>query len=172
MRRRPEASEFFEYYRGYVAQVPEGDIVSILRAQSRESMALLERVTGAQAEYRYAPGKWSLKEVVAHLVDMEWVFFARALHFARKVDAALPGVEQEDAMAASNAAARPLSALLAEWRHLREAGALFLEGLEDDAWGRSGVASGHAVTVRALAYIIAGHERHHIGVMRERYLGQ
>lgn len=171
MRRRPEPSEYFEYYRGYIDRVPDGDIVSILRAQARETTALLDRVSDEKAAYRYAPGKWSLKEVVAHVLDLEWVFLARALHFARKVEGALPGVEQDDIIAVANVAARPLPSILAEWRHVREAGALFFEGLDDEAWGRRGVASGRTFTVRSLAYIVAGHERHHAGVIRERYLG-
>jgi hypothetical protein len=172
MRRRPELSEFFEYYCGYVSLVPEGDIVSILRAQAGESIAYLERVPADKVAYRYAPGKWSLGEVVAHVADIEWVFLARALHFARKVEGALPGVEQDDMIAASNAGARPLSSLLAQWKHLREAGALFFESLDDEAWGRTGIASGRSFTVRTIPYIIAGHERHHLNVIREKYLGQ
>lgn len=172
MRRRPEPSEYFEYYRGYIDLVPEGDILSILRAQAKETTAFLERVPEEEVARRYAPGKWSLGEVVAHVVDLEWVFLARALHFARKVEDALPGVEQDDMIVASNAAARPLSPLLAEWRHLREAGVLFFEGLGDDAWGRTGVASGRSFTVRTFPYLIAGHELHHLNVIREKYLGQ
>jgi hypothetical protein len=171
MRRRPEPSEYFEYYRAYVGLVPDGDIVSILRAQSEETSTLLKGISEEKAAYRYAPGKWTLKEVVLHTLDIEWVFTARALHFARGVEGALPGVEQDDMMVVANANARPLSALLAEWRSLRQAGTLFFEGLDDAGWGRTGVASGRTFTVRALAYIIAGHERHHVNVIREKYLG-
>lgn len=170
MRRRPEPSEYFEYYRGYVDKTPEGDIVSILRDQIRATTSLLAQIPDEKADFRYAPGKWSLKEVVAHVLDTEWVFTARALHFARKVPGALPGVEQDDMIAAANVSARPLSSLMAEWRHVREAGALFFDSLDDDAWGRTGTASGRSFTVRSLAYIIVGHERHHVGVIRERYL--
>lgn len=171
MHRRPDSSEFFEYYRAYIDLVPDGDIVATLRAQIAESAALLERVPAAKADYRYAPGKWSLTEVVAHLVDMEWVFTARALHFARKVEGALPGAEQEDMVAAMRGASYTLPALVAQWRHVREAGAMFFAGLDEEAWGRSGVASGRTFTVRTFPWIIAGHERHHLGVIRERYLG-
>jgi hypothetical protein len=170
MRRRPERSEFFEYYRGYVDLVPEGDITAILRAQVNESIALLDRVSEEQAAFRYAPGKWTLQEVVAHVVDLEWVFLARAVHFARSVAGELPGVEQDDMIAASSVGARQLPALLAQWRHLREAGVLFFEGLDDDAWGRTGVASGRTFSVRTFPYILAGHERHHMGVIREKYI--
>lgn len=172
MRRRPERSEYVEYYRPYVDLVPEGDIVSIMRAQLPETIAFLERVPEEKIAYRYAAGKWSLGEVVAHVLDIEWVFLARAFHFARQVEGPLPGVEQDDMIAVSNAGARPLSAMLAEWHSLREAGALFFESLGDDAWGRTGVASGRSFTVRTFPYLIAGHELHHMGVIRERYLAQ
>ncbi len=171
MRRRPDPSEYFEYYRRYVDLVPEGDVVSALRAQIRATTALLAQIPDEKADFRYAPGKWTLKEVVAHVLDTEWVFTARALHFARNVEGALPGVEQDDMIAAAGVADRSLGSLIAEWRHLREAGALFFESLSDEAWGRTGVASGRTFTVRAMPYIIAGHELHHVGVIREKYLG-
>ena len=170
MRRRPKNSEYVEYYRRYVGLIPEGDIVSTLRTQVRDAGALLEGLSEQASAYRYAPGKWSLKEVVAHVVDIEWVFTTRALHFARKVEGALPGVEQDDMIAASNPAARPLASVLSEWRHLREAGAFFFDSLDDDAWGRTGVASGNVFTVRSIAYIVAGHGQHHMNVIREKYL--
>jgi DinB superfamily len=171
MRRRPEPSEYFEYYRTYIDGVPEGDIVSILRAQSGETDALLMDISPQQAGFRYAPGKWTLQEVIRHVIDIEWVFTARALHFARAVEGALPGVEQDDIMVVANAGAHPLPVQLAELRNLRQAGAHFFDGLDNAGWGRSGVASGRKFTVRAIAYIIAGHERHHINVIREKYLG-
>ncbi len=170
MRRRPDPSEYFEYYRAYTGLVPDGDIVSILRAQFEDTAALLKDIAEEKAKFRYAPGKWTLKEVVLHTLDIEWVFTARALHFARAVPGALPGVEQDDMMVVANADARALPALLAEWRHLRQAGTLFFEGLDAAGWGREGVASGRSFTVRSIAYIIAGHERHHVNVIRERYL--
>lgn len=171
MRRRPEPSEYFEYYRGYINETPDGDIVAIMRDQIRSTTSLLATIPDEKADFRYAPGKWSLKEVVAHVLDTEWVFTSRALHFARNVPGALPGVEQDDMIAASDVASRPLSSMMAEWRHVREAGALFFDSLADDAWGRSGIASGRSFTVRSLAYIIVGHERHHMNVIRDRYLG-
>jgi DinB superfamily len=101
---------------------------------------------------------------------MEWVFTARALHFARGVPGALPGVEQDDVMKVVNYEARPWAALIEQYGHLRAANIKLFEGFDEAAWHRTGVASGHPVSVRALAYIIAGHERHHVAVIRERYL--
>jgi hypothetical protein len=170
MTRRPRPTEYHESYRGYVDLVPNGDLVSILRAQIEESTGLLDRVPADRLDYRYAPGKWSLREVVGHVVDMEWVFTSRALCFARKLGAPLPGVEQDDFMAAAKFATQPWPSLLSEWRHLRAANSLLFETFDDDTLNRSGVASGYDVTVRAIPFIIAGHERHHMGVIRERYL--
>jgi hypothetical protein len=172
MRRRPADSEYVEYYRAYVGQVPDGDIVAILREQMSESAAILEGVSAEAGSYRYAPGKWSLQEVIAHVVDIEWVFTARALHFARNVEGALPGVEQDDMIAATDLSGRSLASQLAEWRHLREAGALFFDNLTDEAWGRTGVALGKSFTVRSVAYIVAGHAHHHMNVIRKKYLNR
>ena len=168
---RPHESEFHESYHRYVARVPEGNIVAILRAQMKESTALLEGVEAERADYRYAPGKWSLKEVVGHVYDMEWVFTARALSFARGLAAPMPGVEQDDFMAVADFGRQTLPALLAQWRELRAANTSLFETFDADTWKRTGVASDYSVSVRALAYIIAGHERHHMTILRERYLG-
>lgn len=170
-RRRPDPSEYYDYYGQYVAAIPDGDILDILRRQIDEASGLLSRVTPERASFRYAPGKWTLKEVVGHVVDLEWVFTARALHFARGVEDALPGVEQDDFVKVAGFGSRPLDDIVDEWRHLRAAGTRFFAGLDDDAWVRRGTASGHLFSVRAYAYIIAGHAQHHLGVMREKYLG-
>jgi DinB superfamily len=169
-RRRPHPSEYFEYYHTYVSEVPDGDIVTILRRQMEDASALLSSVPKERTGFTYAPGKWTLNEVVGHVLDMEWVFTARALHFARAVDAALPGVEQDDVMKVSNFPSRPLDDIVDQWRHLRAAGTLFFEALDDAAWDRAGTASGRRFTVRAFPYIIAGHANHHLDVIRNRYL--
>lgn len=167
---RPLASEFNEYYAGYIAKVPDGDLVAILRAQFTASSALLASVKPDRIAYRYAPGKWSLHEVVGHVVDMEWVFTVRALSFARGLAAPMPGVEQDEFMAVANFAKQSWPDLLAQWRALRSANTLLFSTFDDEAWKRMGIASGNPVSVRALAYIVAGHEQHHMGVIRERYL--
>lgn len=168
---RPSKNEFAEYYGTYVGKVPDGDIVAILRAQMVDALTLLERVPAERTAFRYAPEKWSLQEVVGHVVDMEWVFTTRALCFARGLQAPMPGVEQDDFVAAAKLSRQTWPGLLAQWRALRSANTLMFESLDDEAWKRMGTASGYGVSVRALAYIIAGHERHHMGVIRERYLG-
>lgn len=168
---RPLNSEFAEYYGRYIEKVPDGDIVAILRAQNAESMSVLERAPADRVDHRYAPGKWSLREVVGHVIDMEWVFTARALCFARALAASMPGVEQDDFVVAGDFARQSWPGLLAQWRALRAANTLVFENLGPEAWKRTGIASGYSVSVRALAYIIAGHEHHHMGVIRKRYLG-
>jgi len=168
---RPLESEYAEYYRGYVNQVPEGSIVATLRAQMEETSALLAKVPAARTEFRYAPGKWTLHEVVGHVADMEWVFTTRALCFARGLAAPMPGVEQEEFVEVAQFGKQSWPKLLDQWRHVRAAAALMYETLDDEAWKRTGIASGYSVSVRALAYITAGHERHHLNVIRERYLG-
>ncbi len=171
MNTRPQETEFNHYYGGYIDLVPEGDIVAILRGQHAETLSQLERVSTERREYRYAPGKWSLHEVVGHVVDMEWVFTARALSFARGLAEPMPGVEQDDFVKVADFGRQSWPNLLAQWRTLRAANTLLFESFDEAAWKRMGIASGHPVSARALAYIIAGHERHHVGVIRERYLG-
>lgn len=168
--RRPEPGEYKDYYETYVGKIHEIDIVSVLRAQRESTLALLEKVPAGKIEYAYAPGKWTLRQVFGHVLDMEWVFAARALHFARAVPGELPGVDQDDTMKVVDFTTTPWPALLDQWRHLRSADIALFESFDAAAWERRGIASGNPVTVRALAYIIAGHERHHMGVIRERYL--
>jgi hypothetical protein len=169
--RRPAPGDYAAYYESYVSAVPGTDVLAVLREERDATLALLERVPPAKIDYRYAPGKWTLRQVFGHVVDMEWVFAARALHFARAVPAPLPGVEQDDVMKVANFEALPWSSLLEQFRHLRSANILLFGGFDEAAWTRTGVASGHPVSVRALAFIIAGHQRHHLAVIRERYLG-
>ena len=168
--RRPEPGEYNAYYENYVGKIIETDIVKVLRQQLESTPAWLEKVPAAKVDFAYAPGKWTLRQVFGHVVDMEWVFAARAFHFARAVPGALPGVDQDDTMKVVDFAARPWPALIDQYQHLRAANINLFDSLDDMAWTRTGVASGHPVSVRALAYIIAGHERHHMAVVRERYL--
>lgn len=168
--RRPDPSEYNAHYEDYVGKIDDADIIAVLRTQRESTLELFAKLPAAKLEYRYAPGKWTLREVLGHVVDMEWVFTARAFHFARAVPGDLPGVEQDDVMKVVDFAAQPWPSLLDQYRHLRTAGIEFFAHLDDQAWGRKGIASGNPVTVRALAYIIAGHDRHHMDVVRQRYL--
>jgi|SRR5712675_1412537 len=167
---RPEPGEYAPYYETYVGKISETDIIEVLRDQRDSTIELLETLPNHKIGHRYAPEKWTLRQVFGHVVDMEWVFATRAFHFARAVPGDLPGVDQDDAMAVVNFEARPWLSLLEQYRHLRTANIELFNSFDEVAWTRKGIASGNPVTVRALAYIIAGHERHHMGVIRERYL--
>ena len=167
--RRPEASEHDAYYAGYIERVPDGDIVRTLAAQAAATEAFLGGVPANAEGHRYRDGAWSVREVVGHLVDAERVFGYRALWFARGAPGALPGMDQETFARSADADGRPLADLAAEYRALRDSHVRFFDALSGDAWERSGVASDCPVTVRALAWILAGHELHHMALFRERY---
>jgi uncharacterized damage-inducible protein DinB len=167
---RPAPTEYAPYYGKYISLVPEGDIVTILGRQIDDTLALFASISDAQAGSRYAPGKWSVKEVVGHLIDTERIFGYRALRFARNDRTPIPGYEQDDYVSNGNFDAQSLSDLASEYEHVRRAGIYLLRGLSSDAWDRRGIASDNEVSVRALAYIIAGHELHHLGVIRTKYL--
>ncbi len=167
---RPDRSEAAEYYFTYIDQVPDGDIREILAAQAADTVALLERIPEARADHRYAPDKWTMRESISHVNDTERLFAFRAFWFARGFDSPLPSFDQNVAIAAAAAAARPLAAHVDEFRAVRAATVTFFRGLPDEAWRRSGTASGNRFSVRALAWLAAGHELHHIRILKERYL--
>lgn len=170
MIRRPAPDEHAEYYGRYIGLVPDGDLVRMLAEQVEDTAALLSAVPADAETFAYAPGKWSVREVVGHLIDVERLFAFRCLHVARGDPAALPGMEQEDWARISNAGSRPLPRLVEELRAVRGATVSLIEGLDEAALDRRGVASGVEFTVRAFPWIVAGHERHHLGILRERYL--
>ena len=167
---RPAEDESSPYYFTYINLVPEGDIVQTLQAQHADIHTLLKHTTEASASAFPAPGEWSIKQVVAHLSDGERLFSFRALWFARGEQAALPGMEPNPWVAITDANARPLSDLLAEFDQVRAATISLFANLDEAAWQRRGLASGNIVSVRALAWIIAGHELHHNRSLREVYL--
>lgn len=169
-RRRPNPDEYHEFYAGYVALVPDGDILAILREQLGETQALLGSLPAGRHDVRYAPGKWTLKQVLGHVIDGEWIFSYRALRFARGDQTPLAGMDQDRFVDGSNHAERPLQELLREFEHLRRAGIALFESFSPEMLDRSGVASDCRFTVRALLYFNAGHLAHHLGVLRDRYL--
>lgn len=166
---RPDPSEYFEYYGKYIALVKGDDVHSALAAQRGETAALLSGLTEAQAAHRYAPGKWSVKEMMVHVADVERVFAYRALRFARADKTALPGFDENEWAPWTGADARPLSEIAAELDAVRTATLALFDSLSPEAYARGGDANGRHITVRALAWIIAGHELHHRAVLRERY---
>ena len=167
---RPEANEYAPYYEKYISLVPEGDVTAALERQGAETLALLRALPEERGGHRYEPGKWSVRQVVGHVNDGERIFAYRALAIARGERASLPGMDQEEYMAGVDFDARTLSDLADEFEAVRASTLHLLRHLSPEAWARRGTASDNEVTVRALAYIIAGHEAHHVGVLRERYL--
>jgi hypothetical protein len=167
---RPDSSEYAPYYGRYVSLVPEGDILNLLTEQLQSTMSLLEGVSESEADYAYAPGKWTIKEVIGHIIDGERVFAYRALRIARGDRTPLAGFEQDDYVRNGSFGERSLEGLLEEFECVRRSTLHLLGSLNDEAWKRRGTASDNEVSVRALAYIIAGHERHHANVLREKYL--
>jgi hypothetical protein len=151
--------------------VASDDVVSVLGTQIEGTLATFRAVSPERSLERYAPDKWSLREVVGHVIDAERIFAYRALTFARNDRTELPGFDQDPYVAAARSDTRDWRDLLEELELLRRANVLMFRGLDPEAWQRRGVASGNPITVRALAYIIAGHELHHLGVVRAKYLG-
>jgi uncharacterized damage-inducible protein DinB len=169
---RPAADEFNEYYSRYIDLVPDGDVLATLTAQMAETQKLLASVPADWEEYRYAEGKWSVREVVGHLVDVEHLFAFRALWAARGAEAEQPSMEQNAWADVSNAGERSLADLAEEWAALRRAVVLMGAGFDEEAWSRRGVASGNAFSVRAAIWIVAGHELHHRRLLEQKYLGE
>lgn len=167
---RPATSEYAPFHSGYVLGVPEGDLLALLARQGREIAALLREISEKKSQHRYAPGKWSIREVVGHMNDAERVFTYRALTFARVDANPLPGFDEVAWGQSSNADSRPLAELIEDFVAVRAATVALFRGFSEEQLARSGVASGHQVSVRALAYIAAGHAGHHVKILRERYL--
>lgn len=167
---RPQPSEHQPYFSRYIDLVPEEDIVPALERQSQETTALLAGITEDRSAFRYAPGKWSVKEVVNHMADCERIFACRALCFARGEAQSLPGFDENTYAANANAERRPFREIADELQAVRRATLALFRSLSPEAWGRIGTANEKPISVRAIAYVTLGHERHHVKVLRERYL--
>jgi hypothetical protein len=167
---RPAADEHAPYYEKYVRLVPEGDITATLSAQLHETLSLLGTLSDAEGDFAYAPGKWAIKEVVGHVADTERVFSYRLLRAARGDTTPLPGFDENLFTPAGRFTERSLASLLEEFSAVRAATVALLANLPDDAWARRGVANGSEFSVRAVAFILAGHELHHADLVRTRYL--
>jgi uncharacterized damage-inducible protein DinB len=167
---RPSTDECSPYYFTYIQLVPEGDIVATLRAQHAQLHELLRHTSDADASASPAPGEWSIKQAIAHLSDTERLFSFRALWFARGERSELPGMEPDPWVAIADSNSRTLDDLLMEFDQVRAASISLFANLDAAAWQRRGMASGAGISVRALAWIIAGHELHHNRSLREDYL--
>jgi len=166
---RPGSDEYAPYYDTYISKVPNQDLLQLLTEQIEETCMLLSKVPESGADAAYAPGKWTIKEVAGHMVDTERIMAYRLLRVARGDATPLPGFEQDDYVNAAGFQARTLASLVEEFRLARASTLALLQGLDGAALARRGVADGKTVSARALAYIIAGHERHHVGILQQRY---
>ena len=169
-RGRPDASEFAPYYAGYVAAVPDGDIIEVIRRGAEDLATTVATIPEDRGDHRYADGKWSIRELLGHVIDAERIFSYRLLRVARGDATPLPGFDQDPYVLTSGAQQRSVASLAAELAAVRASTIALLESLPDDAWTRGGTASGHPVSARALAYITAGHAEHHLQILRSRYL--
>lgn len=166
----PERTEAAPYYFRYIDRISNDDIVGELEAQLTQTLGLLAGVSEVRSLHRYAPGKWSIRQVVNHVCDCELVFLFRAFWFARGFDSPLPSYDQEISAAAAGADESSWASHVEQFRGIRLATLAFFRSLPEEAWMRGGIASGNFFTVRALAYIVAGHVGHHAAILRERYL--
>ncbi len=166
----PAPEEYAPFYAGYVNRIGQDeDILAILEEQLQSTPALLRRVDESRGTFRYAAGKWSIKEVIGHLADTERIMSDRVLRIGRGDPTPLPGFDEDAYVPAMEADARALHDLVSEWSDVRRATLALFRGLPSAAWARRGIANGTTVSVRALAYIVAGHERHHLETLRNRY---
>jgi hypothetical protein len=167
---RPEKTEYDPYYETYVSLVPETDVVAALAAQPTELQDIFVALPEEKGSYSYADGKWTIKELLGHLIDGERVFAYRVHRISRGDETPIEGFEQDDYIENAFSNDRSFGDLLEEFNLLRRANLLMFNNLRDDGWARNGTASGVGVSVRALAYIMVGHVRHHVRILKERYL--
>jgi uncharacterized damage-inducible protein DinB len=167
---RPSDSEYDPYYRPMIGLVPDQPVLSVLDEQRYEIMGFLGSLDKATADYRYRPEKWSVKEVLGHVVDTERIFGARALCFARGEERPLPPFEQDEYVRSAGFDRRSLASLSEEFEAVRRSTETLFLGFDEIQWNRDGVANEVQMSVRAVAYIVAGHAAHHMAVIRERYL--
>lgn len=166
---KPTQGEFLPYQKAYLDRVPEGDLIDILKKNIIQTADFLKHLSQEQTEYRYAEGKWNIKEILQHLIDTERIMSYRALCFARKDETALPGFEQDDYIANANTNERDFIDMILEFVAVRTATVYLLNSFNNTMLQQSGISNGGAIKVNSLAYVIAGHELHHMAIINERY---
>jgi len=169
---RPQKGDFADYFDIYVSKVPDGPIYETLKNTSPASYDFLAAIPEEKWTYRYAPGKWSIKEMIIHLGDAERVFANRMLRIARNDQTPLPGFDHNTYIEHYQTEKRSVDSIIEEYKSIRAATLSLLAHLDDEALGRKGTASGFPVTALALGFIIAGHEAHHFKILKERYLNE
>ena len=169
---RPQPAEYDPYYEKYVSLVPEENVVDVLAHQRKELSQMFHGVSDRVGNFAYAEGKWTVKEVLSHLIDGERIFAYRVFRIARGDETPIEGFEQDGYIENSHANRRSISELLDEFKLLRKANVMFFRNLEADDWTRIGIANNVEVSVRSLAWIMAGHIRHHAAILNERYFAK
>jgi hypothetical protein len=167
---KPEAGEHDAYFSTYIDRVGEGDLMGKLKDQRRELTEVFADLSETEGDFRYGPDKWSIKEVLGHLIDTERVFGFRALWFARGGSADLPGFDQDEFVHQAGFDRRSVGSLVSEFIHLRQSTVDLMASFREAEWGRSGVSNEVSLSVRAIGYILVGHVVHHLGILQERYL--
>ncbi|MFK8104184.1 MAG: DinB family protein [Saprospiraceae bacterium] len=167
---RPNKHESAEYYFTYINKVSDDNFIKTLKTNVAATMKFLEHLPLPKWEYRYAPGKWTIKEIMIHIIDTERIMCYRALRVARKDKTPMPGFEQDDYVAQLNSTQRSIDSILEEYQAVRAASVSLFKNFTDEEYEQIGTASGHPVSPRALGFIIAGHEIHHLTVIKERYM--
>lgn len=165
---RPTQDEYFAYYDTYISKVPAGNIIQQLEAQLAEVRSSLGSLSNDEAEKIHPPYTWTIKQVTGHLIDAERIFADRLHRFAMGEQQAQPGMDQDIYVSSADYRSVSLHALIEELLHCRQANILLLKRLTPEAWSRQGIASGYAVTVRALAWMLAGHIIHHLRIVKQR----
>ncbi|MDQ0874926.1 hypothetical protein QFZ77_003585 [Paenibacillus sp. V4I3] len=169
MLQRPSSEEYSPFFTGYINQVPESDYLSFLHSQLDAVIALFSSISNEQGLYRYEPGKWSLKEVLGHMTDTERIMSYRMLRIARGDTTNLPGFDQDLFITNTSFDELSMDDLLNDFKAVREATFTLLKTISEAAWSRKGIANANVISARALAYVIAGHAQHHLGVIRQKY---
>jgi uncharacterized damage-inducible protein DinB len=167
---RPSEQEHDPAFSRYIARVPEGNLIELFRSQTQNTYHFFEKLSEEKANYSYAPGKWSLKEVLGHVMDFERVFAYRTLCIARGEEQGLPGFDENNYARTAGYNQVPLLKILQHYAHLRAATIALLEQIPDSAWVRTGTVNQKTISLRALAYVMPGHELHHGNVIAERYM--
>ena len=167
---RPKGDEHIAYYSTYIDRVPDGDIVEILKKETAETLAFLRSIPESKLDYRYAPGKWNIRQIVGHLADGERVFQYRAWRFSRADTIPVPGFDENLYVDTAPFENVSMPDLIDEFEALRRASIHLFSNMTEEAMTRRGVANGDEISVRAIAFILAGHVSHHLQVLKERYL--
>lgn len=167
---RPQAGEYTDHFEKYVSLVPGTDVLGALEQQTRHTLEMLGRLTDEQANFAYAPGKWTIKEVLGHIIDAERIFEYRALRIGRGDQTPIEGFEQDDYVRNGGFGQRQISELIEEYAKVRAATLALFRSFDPAAWSRRGTANKKEITLRALAYVAAGHERHHQNILEQKYL--